>query len=44
LLTRITDGLTGHLADRYRTAVTGQTGLTELDVGVFRVDRAEGAP
>lgn len=41
MLTRVTDGLAEHLADRYRTAVTG---LTELDVGVFRVDRAEGAP
>lgn len=40
-LTRNVDGLAGHLAERYGTAVTG---LTELDVGVFRVDRAEGTP
>lgn len=41
LSARSTEGLAEHLADRYRTTVTG---LTELDVGVFRVDRVEGEP
>jgi hypothetical protein len=39
LLARTTDGLAGHLAARYDIEVTG---LTELDLGVFRVDRADG--
>jgi Ser/Thr protein kinase RdoA (MazF antagonist) len=41
LLTRTTDGLAEHLAARYDVEVTG---LTELDLGVFRVDRADGDP
>jgi hypothetical protein len=33
--------LTQHLQDRYGLAVAG---LTELDLGVYRVDHADGAP
>ena len=41
LLARSTEGLADHLAACHAVEVTG---LTELDLGVFRVERAEGEP
>ena len=41
LLARSTEGLADHLAARHGVEVTG---LTELDLGVFRVERAGGEP
>ncbi len=41
LMARNTDGLAGHLADRYDIEVTG---LDELDLGVFRVEKSDGQP
>lgn len=41
LLARSTDGLADHLAAQYGAEVTS---LTELDLGVFRVERADGDP
>ena len=41
LLARSTEGLVGHLAACHGVEVTG---LTELDLGVFRVERADGEP
>jgi Ser/Thr protein kinase RdoA (MazF antagonist)/predicted esterase len=41
LLARSTEGLADHLAARHGVEVTG---LAELDLGVFRVERAEGEP